>query len=573
MAEKPADQFVTHEVFNQSKPLADYNTFSTNLALMEAVERYGGDWAHAQLVEFGRLLGSAEYLKLAEMANKHTPILHSFDRFGNRLDEVEFHPAYHQVLEMAVREGIHSSPWAEPKPGGHVARAAACYLQSQMEPGIQCPISMTYGAVPAVSRRSEIAKIWLPKIFSRQYDQHFLPIGQKSGALLGMGMTEKQGGSDVRLNTTRAVACPNSTGEYQITGHKWFFSAPMCDAFLVLAQAAAGLSCFFMPRWLADGSKNAINIQRLKEKLGNRSNASSEVEFHNASGWLLGEEGRGVPTIIEMATYTRLDCALGSAALMQLAVAQAINHSRYRTAFGRKLIEHPLMENVLADLVLEVEAATALSMRVACAFDAQDDEAETHFRRVVTPAAKYWICKRGPTLSAEAMEVLGGNGYVEEGPMARIYRETPLNSIWEGSGNVMCLDMLRALGKTEEALDAVHEEWRCIKGTESRLDRYAAALESDLIQARSEEFEPQARRLAERLALCISASLLIKHAPPAVADAFCSSRLERDWGSNFGTLNQTAHLKEIIERGSPTDQPDFKRDHAGGDKRPTPSLV
>ena len=551
MSEKQSPGFETHEVLNQSKPLLDYNLFTTDLALQEALRREGGDWARADLTAWGEYLGRAETMEQARLANKYPPVLRLFDRFGNRIDEVEFHPAWHTTIAAAVGQGIHSAPWAEPKTGAHVARAAATILQAEIEDGVQCPITMTYGSVPTIAKRADIAAIWLPKIYSREYDQRFVPIAEKKGALIGMGMTEKQGGSDVRTNTTLATLIKGSNAEYDIVGHKWFFSAPMCDAFLVLAQAEKGLSCFFMPRWLPDGTKNAIRIQRLKEKVGNTSNASSEVEFHHARGWLLGEEGRGVPTIIEMANYTRLDCSLGTTGLMRQAVAQAINHAGYRAAFGKKLIEHALMQNVLADLALECEGAIALSMRIARAYDGQDDEAEAYFRRVVTPTAKYWICKRGPAVAVEAMEVLGGNGYVDDGPMGRIYKEMPLNSIWEGSGNIMCLDMLRAIGKTPDALDVVRQEWQQAKGSNVSLDRFASALETDLHQAQTEEAETVARRLAERLALCISAALLVRYAPNAVSDAFCSSRLDRDWGSAFGTLNAAARCQEIIERNRP----------------------
>ncbi len=554
MADQESPEFETHEVINQSKPLVDYNLFTTNLALQEALNREGGDWAQANLMLWGAHLGQAETFEAARLATKNVPVLRTFDRFGQRLDEVDFHPAWHTTIGAAVAQGIHSAPWAEPKKGAHVARAASCMMQAEIEDGVQCPITMTYGSVPTIAKRSDLAAIWLPKIYSRQYDQRFLPITEKKGALIGMGMTEKQGGSDVRTNTTRATAVAGGNGEYDIVGHKWFFSAPMCDAFLVLAQAEKGISCFFMPRWLPDGAKNAIRIQRLKEKVGNNSNASSEVEFHHARGWLIGEEGRGVPTIIEMANYTRLDCALGSTGLMRQAIAQAINHAEGREVFGRKLIDQPLMKNVLADLVLEYEGAIALAMRVARAYDRQDDAAEAHFRRVVTPTAKYWICKRGPAVAVEAMEVMGGNGYVDEGPLGRIYKAMPLNSIWEGSGNIMCLDMLRAFGKTPEALDVVQQEWRQAKGANAELDRFAAALESDLVKARGEEVEPLARRLAERLALCISGALLVQHAPNAVSESFCSSRLERDWGSAFGTLNVSARFQEIIERSRPVEQ-------------------
>ena len=545
--------YKTHDVVNQSKPLVDYNLFTTNLALQEAVAREGATWAIPALTEYGALLGSEEMAENGRLANKYTPQLQLFDRFGIRRDEVEFHPAWHTMMSSAVSQGLHSSPWAHPKAGAHVARAAAVMMHVQIEAGSQCPITMTYGSVPTISKRKDIADIWLPKIFSSTYDQRHIPISQKNGALIGMGMTEKQGGSDVRTNTTTATLVPGTDGEYEIVGHKWFFSAPMCDAFLVLAQAPKGISCFFMPRFLPDGSKNAIHIQRLKEKLGNSSNASSEVEFHGARGWLIGEEGRGVSTIIDMANYTRLDCAVASAGLMVHVVAQAINHANFRESFKNKLSAHPLMQNVLADLVLEIEGAQALAMRVARAFDGQSDEAELLLRRVLTPTAKYWICKRGASVAVEAMEVMGGNGYVEEGPIARIYKEMPLNSIWEGSGNIMCLDMLRAFGKTPETLEVVQQEWRAAKGANGALDKFAAGLESDILQAQSELVESQARRLTERLALCVSAALLVRNGPSYLSDAFCASRLERDWGSTFGTLNKNVLFAEIIKRGRPID--------------------
>jgi putative acyl-CoA dehydrogenase len=544
--------FKTHEVFNQSEPLVGYNLYTTNVALREAVAREGAAWADANLTNWGEYLGLAETYEQAVLANKFEPVLKLFDRFGNRRDEVEFHPAWHAIMTAIVAQGIHSAPWADPKPGAHVARAAAAMMQTEIESGSQCPTTMTYGVVPTLEKRPDIAKVWLPKIYTRTYDKRFVPIAQKSGALIGMGMTEKQGGSDVRTNTTQATATGTTQDPYLLIGHKWFFSAPMCDAFLVLAQTKAGPSCFFLPRWLPDGTLNAIRIQRLKDKLGNRSNASSEVEFQNAQGFLIGEEGRGVPTIIDMATYTRLDCALGSTGLMHQAVAQALHHSTYRMAFGKKLNEQPLMQNVLADLALESEGAIALIMRTARAFEVEHTEAENLFKRVVTPAAKYWICKRSPAVGLEAMEALGGNGYVEEGVMARVYREMPLNSIWEGSGNVMCLDVLRAFAKSPEALEVIREEWRAAQGSNTILDEYASKLEQDLsVALKSETIERNARRLTERLALCISSSLLVRHAPDAVSDAFCSSRLAGDWGHAFGTLNNSAKLKEIIERAMP----------------------
>ena len=543
--------FTTHEVFNQSQPLADYNVYTSNTALQEAVEREGAGWAHANLTQWGEFLGRGDTYEQAVLANKFEPVLKLFDRFGNRRDEVEFHPAWHLIMSAAVEQGVHSAPWADPRAGAHVARAASAMLQTEIECGSQCPITMTYGSVPTIAKRPDLAEVWLPKIYSRKYDKSFRPVTEKSGALIGMGMTEKQGGSDVRTNTTQASASGTTLDPYTIVGHKWFFSAPMCDAFLVLAQAKAGISCFFVPRWLPDGTLNAIRIQRLKEKMGNRSNASSEVEFQNATGYLIGEEGRGVPTIIDMATYTRLDCALGSTGLMRQAVSQALNHASYRSAFSKKLNEHSLMQNVLADLVLETEGAIALAMRTARAFDNQHSEEENIFKRVVTPATKYWICKRSPAVGVEAMEVMGGNGYVEEGVMARVYREMPLNSIWEGSGNVMCLDVLRAYGKSPESLEVIRSEWLQAKGGNSTLDQYAAQLENDLADAANASNERNARRLTERLALCITSSILVQHAPNSISDAFCSSRLGGDWGNAFGTLNNKANLAAIVERGMP----------------------
>jgi putative acyl-CoA dehydrogenase len=535
------------QAFNQSSPLADYNLFATNASLVAAIKRYDASWAVDELSRFGAYLGSAETIELASLANNHSPVLHAFDRFGNRIDEVEFHPSWHHLMNAAVAVGIHSSPWSDAKQGAHVARAAACMMQTEIECGVQCPTTMTYGSVPTIRQNARLAETWLPKIYSRSYDPRFLPVTEKSGALIGMGMTEKQGGSDVRTNVTKAELIESGSNRYVLEGHKWFFSAPMCDAFMVTAQAKGGISCFFVPRWLPDNKKNAIRIQRLKDKLGNRSNASSEVEFHGAQGWLIGEEGRGIPTIIEMATYTRLDCALGSTGLMHQAVAQAVHHAGMRTAFGRLLIDQPLMKNVLADLILEVEGATALAMRIAHAFDRQDDPEEGRFRRIVTPAVKYWICKRGASVSVEAMEVLGGNGYVEEGTMARIYREMPLNSIWEGSGNVMCLDVLRALRKDPAAIEIVFSEWREARGGNHHLDKYANDLESDI--GKLTDNEMVARQITERLSLCLSGALLVRHAPHEVSEAFCASRLSGTWGSTFGTLPTSCNFAAIIDRG------------------------
>jgi putative acyl-CoA dehydrogenase len=538
--------FETHEVTNQTPPLTDYNLFDSDRALHEAVTREGAEWALPSLTEFGRQLGSTETIELGRLANAYPPVLRSFDRSGRRLDEVEFHPAYHQLMALAIGQGLHTGPWAEPRPGAHVARAAGVILLCQIEAGVQCPVTMTYGAVPTLARHADLAREWLPKLFSRRYDPRLRPIAEKHGAMMGMGMTEKQGGSDLRSNTSRAQ--PNGDGTFGITGHKWFFSAPMCDAFLILAQAPGGLSCFFLPRCLADGTRNAIHIQRLKDKLGNKSNASSEVEFHGATAWLVGEEGRGVPTIIEMGNYTRLDCALGSAGLLRQAMAQAAHHAAWRSAFQKKLIDQPLMTNVVADLAVESEAATALVMRLARAYDCRDDPAETALRRLITPAAKFWVCKRGPFAVAEAMEVLGGNGYVEEGVLARLYREIPLNSIWEGSGNVMCLDVLRAAAKSPAALDILFAELAAAAGADRRLDAYVAALKRRLAAGPSES---QARRLVEAMILALQGALLVRHGDAAVADAFCASRLDGDHGGSFGTLPPSADLRGIAERARP----------------------
>jgi len=495
-----------------------YNRYDGDRVLCEAVTREGAGWAEARLRTFGQKLGSAEVIEWGVLANRNPPVL--------RGDAIEFHPAWHELMSLGVAEGLHTGPWSEPKPGAHVARGAAVVMQSQIEAGVQCPMTMTYGAVPAIRAHSHIADTWLPLLYSRRYDGSFQPATRKTGALMGMGMTEKQGGSDVRATTTRAV---RDGDEYRLTGHKWFMSAPMCDAFLVLAQAPGGLSCFFLPRWTPDGRINEIHLQRLKDKLGNRSNASSEVEFEGAAAWLVGEEGRGIPVIIEMATYTRLDCALGSSAIMRQAVAQAIDHAEHRMAFGKRLVDQPLMTTVLADLALESEAATALAMRLARAFDGD----ETALRRVLTPAAKYWICKRAIGVTSEAMEVLGGNGYVEESPMPRLYREAPVNSIWEGSGNIMCLDVLRALARTSESADAIRAELARARGADARLDAYVGRLDTMLASTN----EAQARRLAEMIVLAMQAALLVRFAPPAVADAFCASRLAgEDGGADAGAI-------------------------------------
>jgi putative acyl-CoA dehydrogenase len=543
---------MTHEVFNQPPPLAGYNLFTADRALREAVAREGASWALDELTGFGKLAGSEEVQAWGFQANEHPPVLRSHDRFGNRIDLVEFHPAWHELMRLSVAHRLHCLPWSDPRPGAHVARAALLMLVCQAEAGHCCPISMTYAAVPVLRLQAEIRSEWEPRVCSAAYDRQFRPAREKQGALLGMGMTEKQGGSDVRANTTRAA--PARRGgpgeEYRITGHKWFCSAPMCDAFLVLAQAPGGLSCFLLPRWTPEGRRNSFRIQRLKDKLGNRSNASSEVEFEDAFALLIGDEGRGVRTIIEMANYTRLDCALTSAALMRQALTQALHHTRHRKTFGRLLRDHPLMQNVLADLALEAEAATALAVRLARAYDLQDTSArERAFARVATPVAKYWVCKRGVAHVAEALECHGGNGYVEESILPRLYREIPLNSIWEGSGNIMCLDVRRALAREPEAVEALLAEVAPQAGSDPRLGAWVAKLQEGL--AREDPGEAGARGFTEKVALALQAALLIRHAPPAVAEAFCASRLSGEWGRCFGTLPAGCDLAAILERASP----------------------
>ena len=537
----------THDVINQVTPLEDYNLYARNLPIQEALAREGAAWAHEGLMVRGGELGSTAWIETGRQANRNLPELRLFDRSGNRRDEFEFHPAWHQCLSFLKGHGCDTGPWADPCPGAHVARAALYHLFAEIECGSLCPTTMTYGAVPAIRRDTQLAREWLPRILSRSYDRRFIRPDFKRGVMIGMGMTEKQGGSDVRANTTRAESIGG--GEYRIVGHKWFFSAPMCDAFLITAQTTGGLSCFFMPRWTPDGRLNEIRIQRAKDKLGDRSNAGSEVEFHGAWARLLGEEGRGVPTILEMGTYTRLDCAIGTAGLMRQAISQALHHAGHRRAFGKLLREQPLMINVLADLALESEAATVLTMRLARSFDRQADEAEALFRRVMTPATKFRICKRGPAVAAEAMEVLGGNGYVEESVMPRIYRQMPLNSIWEGSGNIMCLDVLRAVVKHPRTIDVLEAEIAPARRASPVFDRFVATLMNRF--ADTEDIEAHARRLTQDVALAVQAALLLRFAPPFIAEAFCASRLGGDWGEVFGTLPRNCDMQAILERAWP----------------------
>jgi putative acyl-CoA dehydrogenase len=533
----------THDVTNQPPPLTDYDVFAADLALVEGVQRHNAGWAVDQLSSIGRRAGSAEAQEWGRLANINPPRLVTHDRYGHRIDEVEFHPSWHSLMTVAVTEGLHSSPWTDPKPGAQVARAAGFAVWSQAEGGHSCPISMTHAAVPALRVDPALAAEWEPRLMSRTYDPGLRVPADKSGCLAGMGMTEKQGGSDVRTNTTHAV--PTDDGTYRITGHKWFTSAPMCDMFLVLAQAPGGLSCFVVPRILPDGSRNTFRIQRLKDKLGNRSNASSEPEFDDTVGWRLGDEGAGIRTIIEMVTMTRLDCVIGTTTLMRNAVAEAGHHARHRQAFGRYLADQPLMQMVLADLAIESEAATTLMTRLAAAVD--DDESA--FKRLGLAVGKYWICKRGPAVAAEALECFGGNGYVEDFPMARLYREAPLNSIWEGSGNVNVLDVLRGLAREPGAWEAFRNEVALASGADAQLDAAMTSLEAEL--ADTSDVEVRARRLVEHMALVLQGSLLVRFAPAAVADAFCASRLGGDWGHAFGTLPARIDAAAIIERATP----------------------
>jgi putative acyl-CoA dehydrogenase len=539
-------------VTNQAPPLAGYDVFGSDEALVEGVRRHDAGWAVEALTALGVRAGTAEAQEWGRLANVHPPELHTVDRYGHRLDEVEFHPAWHQLLEVAVGAGLHASPWVDPKPGAHVARAAGFSVWSQVEGGHGCPISMTHAAVPALRADQSLFDEWAPRLTSYTYDFGLRPPTEKAGCLAGMGMTEKQGGSDVRTNST--VARPQADGTYLLTGHKWFTSAPMCDMFLVLAQAPDGLTCFVLPRVLPDGTRNTFRIQRLKDKLGNRSNASSEPEFLDTVAWRLGDEGRGVRTIIEMVMMTRLDCVIGSTSLMRACVSQATHHARHRQAFGDYLVDKPLMRNVLADLALESEAATALMVRLAAATDrtaiqAEQDQSEQAFKRIALAVGKYWVSKRGPSVAAEALECLGGNGYVEDFPMARLYREAPLNSIWEGSGNVNALDVLRALGREPSAWEAFRAEVLTARGSDRRLDAATDAL--DTAVADPSEIEVRARRLVEQMALVLQGSLLVRHAPPSVADAFCASRLGGDWGVAFGTLPPSVDTRAIVERATP----------------------
>ncbi|WP_144125828.1 acyl-CoA dehydrogenase family protein [Catellatospora sichuanensis] len=538
----------THEVFNQVPPLAGHDV-AADPALLSAVVREGATWHLDDLHRLGRLAGTEQAQRWGDEANRHTPQLRTHDRYGNRVDEVDFHPSWHELMRVAVSEGLAGGPWADPRPGAHVARAAGLLVWSVVEQGHTCPISMTYAAVPALRAQPDLAARFEPLLTGRVYDPGLRAPQTKGGLLAGMGMTEKQGGSDVRTNTT--TAAPAGDGTWLLRGHKWFTSAPMNDLFLVLAQAPGGLSCFLVPRVLPDGTRNTFRIQRLKDKLGNRSNASSEPEFDDTVAWLVGEQGRGVAVIIEMVSLTRLDSGLGSAAGMRAALMQAVHHARHRHAFGGPLLDKPLMRNVLADLAIESEAATTLVMRVAGAVDraARGDRGEQEFARLATALAKYWVCKRQPAMVAEALECLGGNGYTEDSGMPRLYREAPLNGIWEGSGNVNALDVLRALSREPQSLAAYEQEVAAGLGGDTRLDQAWQELRKEL--ADTADAELRARRIVERMALVLQGSLLVRHAPAAVADAFCASRLAGDRGLAFGTLPPGLDLATILDRVPP----------------------
>ncbi|MDG5501014.1 isovaleryl-CoA dehydrogenase [Marinobacter sp. BGYM27] len=550
---KPLDPYLgtTHQVTNQPPALENYNLFSQDQALKEGVAREGAGWARQSLTDYGELTGRADIIELGFLANENKPTFHTHDRFGHRQDLVKFHPAYHQLMDMALAHGLHSSPWTDPKEGAHVARAARYYMHSQVEAAHCCPITMTFAATPSIRLQPELAETWLPKIMATAYDPRNLPAEQKSAVTIGMAMTEKQGGSDVRANSTRAFPTgPGGPGQaYELVGHKWFVSAPMCDAFLVLAQAPGGLSCFLMPRWRPDGKKNPWQIQRLKNKMGNVANASSEAELRGALGWMIGEEGRGVPTIIEMVAMTRFDCMIGSASGMRQATAQALHHCRHRAAFGTTLNQQPLMQNVLADLAIESEAALAMTLRVARALDHQDNEHEKLLTRLATPIGKYWICKRTPNHAYEAMECIGGSGVMEDCIMPRLLRESPVNAIWEGSGNVQCLDTLRAMQKTPDALDAYFAEVSAATGSDKRFDQFLTRLKQDFSDQNHLQY--RARNLVDRLALALQGSLLIRHSPHSIADAFCGSRLQATDGLNYGNLRTGADVGAIIQRATP----------------------
>lgn len=544
---RPRTELQTHEVANQPPPFEDVNVFETDAALKHAVEKNGGSAHLKQLSAYGAALGSSAMIDNARLANQNPPKLVGFDRYGHRLDEVEFHPAYHALMDLGLSSGYASLAWTA-KDGGHVAHAAMVYMQAGGEPGVGCPMTMTYAAVPALRHQPDVAEEWVPRLTAGAYDSRFLPANEKRAATMGMAMTEKQGGSDIRANTT--VAAPMGGNEYELTGHKWFCSAPMCDAFLTLARTDAGVTCFLVPRWRPDGTRNAFHIMRLKDKLGDHANASSEIEYHGAYAVKVGEDGRGVRTIIDMVQHTRLDCIAGSAGGMRASLAQALWHTAYRSAFQKKLIDQPAMGLVLADLALETEAATALALRIAQSFDKRNDEREAAFMRLATPIAKYWVCKRQPGVVYEALECHGGAGFVEEGVMPRLFRQSPLNAIWEGSGNVIALDILRALAREPDSLDAVRGDLLCARGANAHLDKHLAQLEDWFKPGALAE--ATARAFAEDMALALSAAALRQTAPEYVFDGFCNARLDPDNRSYaYGAATGKIDTRKIIERARP----------------------
>lgn len=544
-------QAETHEVFNQPTPLENYNMFIQDQPLSDALVREGGGWGESDVAELGDILGRAEWIAKGFQANRSIPELFTHDRFGHRVDHVEYHPAYHDLMALAMEHNIHASPWSDPKPGAHVVRMAKNYLYNQNEAGSACPLTMTFASVPTIRDTESVATAWLPKILGRRYDPVNQPIENKAGATIGMAMTEKQGGTDVRANTTtaRPFAGSGPGEEYEIVGHKWFVSAPMSDAFLTLAQTGQGLSCFLAPRWRPDGTRNEFHIQRLKDKMGNRSNASSEVEFRGAHALLLGEEGRGVATIIEMVALTRYDCMIGSTALMRQAVAQVTYHIAQRSVMGRKLIDQPLMQNVVADLCLEVEGALAMTARTARALDNQDSESERLLTRFVTAVGKYWICKRATSHIGEALECLGGAGYVEDSILPRLYREGPVNSVWEGSGNVQVLDVLRAMTKTPEIVAVFVDELETALGVNAIYDEYVGTIKDQLTHLG--DFQYEGRYHVERFAKAMQAAQLIKAGHALISDAFCGSRLGESRGLNYGNLSSDVDCAAIVERARP----------------------
>ncbi|MGH1344832.1 MAG: isovaleryl-CoA dehydrogenase [Nannocystales bacterium] len=541
----------THQVENQAPELPAFDLYSADLPLREAVTREGGGWSEDRLIALGTELGTPEMFHRGHLANKHAPELQTFDRFGHRIDEVEFHPAYHELMDLAARHQLPTLPWKEPKPGANVARTAMMYLMTQVEAGVLCPVSMTYAVVPALMNQPDVAKVWLPRVLSGEYDPRMIPAEQKRGVTFGMAMTEKQGGSDVRANSTvaRPLGAGGPGGEYSLTGHKWFCSAPMSDAFLTLANTERGLSCFLVPRFRPDGTRNAIFVQRLKNKLGNRSNASSEIEYHDAWAQMVGEEGKGVRTIVAMVHHTRLDAGCTPVGMMRQALTRAVHHVRHRAAFGKPLIEQPLMRNVLADVALDLEGCTAMSFRIARSFDESADEDQARFGRLATAVNKFWTNKRCPQLVYECLECHGGAGYIEESVMPRLFRESPLNSIWEGSGNVICLDVLRALHRDPGCFDVFVSEVE--DAAPGDPDITAKLSEVKAMLADQGSLEPRARRLTEDLALLLQASLLRKHAPTAVADAFVQARLQTQGGAAYGTLPTGIDEALLIERATP----------------------